>query len=161
MSKRCNGFSLIELIVIMVIMGILSAYASSRINFTSHSAAGCVETVKASIRMAQKLAIAQRSAVTVNVGDACEVTVGGENYPALTGVNVAYSGGVSNPEDLTNPGNVTFNGLGQPFLDVAAPMLSVPMTSVRIFTISGGDVVRYVCLEPETGYVHQGVENCV
>lgn len=156
MSKRCNGFSLIELIVIMVIMGILSVYVSSRINFASHSAAGCVETVKASIRMAQKLAIAQRNAVTVSVGSACEVTVGGENYPALTGVNVAYSDGVSNPEDLTNPGDVTFNGLGQPFLDTITPM-----TSVRIFIISGGDVIRYVCLEPETGYVHQGVENCV
>ncbi len=134
----CKGFTLIELIVIMVVIGILSATASSRLNFASHDAAGCAETVKASIRLAQKLAIAQRDpAMPVSVGNDCQVAVGGQTYPALTGVSV------------TNFGIVTFNGLGQP--SVAA---------VRTFTISGGDVIRYVCLEAETGYVHEEAASC-
>lgn len=155
MSKRCNGFSLIELIVIIVIMGILTAYAAARINFASHDAAGCAETVKASIRLAQKLAIAQRVPTTVSVSRACQVIVGGEIYPALTGVTVTYSGGVANLGGVAAPGNVTFNGLGQPFVDVITQM-----TTARIFTISGGDLTRYICLEAETGYVHEGTVNC-
>jgi prepilin-type N-terminal cleavage/methylation domain-containing protein len=139
MIKKCSGFTLIELILVMVLMGILSATALPRLNFSSHSAAGCAETVKASLRLAQKLAIAERaSAKLVTVANDCTVSVtGGETYPALTGVSV------------TNSGSVTFNGLGQPSL-----------VTVRTFTISGGDVIRYVCLEPETGYVHEETTSC-
>jgi len=138
MIKHCKGFTLLELIVIMVVIGILSATVSSRLNFASHDAAGCAETVKASIRLAQKLAIAQRaSAMPVSITNGCAVSVGSESYPALNDVSV------------TNFGIVTFNGLGQP--SVAA---------VRTFTISGGDVIRYVCLEAETGYVHEEAVSC-
>jgi MSHA pilin protein MshC len=138
MIKHCKGFTLIELIVIMVVIGILSATASSRLNFASHDAAGCTETVKASIRLAQKLAIAQRaSAMPVSITNDCAVSVGSESYPALIGVSV------------NNFGTVTFNGLGQP-----------SVVTVRTFTIFGGDIIRYVCLEAETGYVHEEAASC-
>lgn len=124
--------------MVMVIMSILSAYAAPRLNFSGHSAAGCVETLKASVRLAQKMAIAKRATpVAVTVSSACAVTVGSQSYPALTGVNV------------TNSGTVTFNGLGQP--SVAA---------ITTFAVTGGDVTRFVCLEPETGYVHEEAASC-
>ncbi len=143
MIKRCNGFTLVELVVIIVIISILSAYASSRLNFASHDAGGCAETVKASIRLAQKLAIAKRATpVTVSVALDCAVTVGTESFPALNGVSVI------------NSGSVTFNGQGQPFVG------GTLMGGVRTFTISGGDVTRFVCLEAETGYVHEEGASC-
>lgn len=138
MIKRCNGFTLIELILIIVIVSILAATAMSRLNFNSHAAAGCAETVKASLRLGQKLAVAQRALVTVSIGSTCQVTVGSETYPALNGVNV------------TNSGNVTFNGLGQPS----------SIAAIRTFTVSGGDLIRYICLEAETGYVHEEDASC-
>jgi len=143
MIKRCNGFTMIELVLVMVIVGILSASALPRLNFAGHAAGGCSETVKASIRLAQKLAIAKRAtSVTVSVNSDCSVTVGGESYPALSGVSV------------TNSTSVTFNGQGQPSIG------GTPMTAVRTFTITGGDVTRYVCLEAETGYVHEETASC-
>jgi prepilin-type N-terminal cleavage/methylation domain-containing protein len=138
MIKRCNGFTMIELVMVMVIIGILSAYALPRLNFAGHDANGCAETLKASIRLAQKLAIAQRAAATpVTVTSACAVSVGTDVYPALNGVTV------------TNFTTVTFNGQGQPSVG------DVLTTAVRAFTITGGDVSRVVFLEPETGYVHE------
>lgn len=145
MIKRCCGFTLIELVLVLVIIGILSASALSRLNFAGHDAAGCAETVKASIRLAQKLAIAQRAPatpVTVSVNGDCAVSVAGESYPALNSVSVA------------NAGTVAFNGLGQPSVG------GVLMTAVRTFIVSGGDVARYICLEAETGYVHEEAASC-
>jgi prepilin-type N-terminal cleavage/methylation domain-containing protein len=140
---RNSGFTLIELIVTMVIVSILAAYAYARLNFTSYNTGGCSETVKSSIRLAQKMAIAKRStALAVSVSGSCAVTVGADSYPALSGVSV------------TNSGTVTFNGLGQPSVG------GTPLAAVRTLTIAGGGVTRFVCLEPETGYVHEESASC-
>jgi MSHA pilin protein MshC len=141
MSKRCSGFSLIELVVIIVIIGILTAYASSRINFASHSAAGYAEIIKSSIRLAQKLAVAQRGEVTVTFA------VNPCNGSPVNGVQVdgEQCDPLPNGVSVNGLGSVTFDGLGRP--DVAA---------VTTVTVSGGgDVSRLICLEPETGYVHE------
>jgi MSHA pilin protein MshC len=153
MSKPCSGFSLIELVVIIVIMGILTAYASSRINFASHSAAGYAEIIKSSIRMAQKLAIAQRGEVTVTFAvnpcngspvDGVQVT-GEQCDPLPNGVTVTILTNSGEPPP-TALDNVTFNGLGRP----------TNITAMTTITVSGGgDVSRVICLEPETGYVHE------
>jgi MSHA pilin protein MshC len=143
MNKRGNGFTLIELVLIMVIMGILSAYAASRLNFASYDANGCAETLKASIRLAQKLAIAQRATpVAVSLTGNCTVAVGGNSYPGFNDVSV------------TNTGSLTFNGEGQPSFN------GTLMASVKTFTITGGTVTNYICLEAETGYVHQEPASC-
>lgn len=152
MSKRYSGFSLIELVVIIVIMGILIAYVSSRINFASHSAAGYAEIIKSSIRLAQKLAIAQRTTVTISIStNPCNgssvagIQVTGERCdPVPNGVTVTMltDSGDPPPTTLTN---ITFDGLGRP--DVIA------MTTITVS--GGGDVNRVICLEPETGYVYE------
>jgi MSHA pilin protein MshC len=140
MSKRCRGFSLIELVVIIVIMGILSTYASSRLNFASHDASGYAEIVKSSIRLAQKLAVAQRAAHTVTFPvNPC----GGS---PVNGLQVAGEQCVPVPNGVAVSGlsTITFDSLGRP--DVSA---------VTTITVSGGDVSRVIFLEPETGYVHE------
>lgn len=141
-EKNQRGYTLVELIVMLVVMGILAAYVSAKLDFAAYDAGGCADTVKASIRMAQKLAIAKRTSSTVSVAGSCAVSVGTESYPALNGVNV------------TNSGSVVFNGLGQPSVG------GTLMTAVRTFTITGGGITRYVCLEAETGYVHEESASC-
>jgi hypothetical protein len=134
-------------------MGILSAYASSRIDFASHSAAGHAEIIKSSIRMAQKLAVAQRTTVTVNFAvNPCNdspadgVQVTGEQCDLLPNgvtVTILTNSGTPPPTALTT---VTFDGLGRP----------TNVTAMTTITVSGGgDVNRVICLEPETGYVHE------
>jgi MSHA pilin protein MshC len=140
MSKRCRGFSLIELVVIIVIMGILSAYASSQLNFASHDASGYAEIVKSSIRLAQKLAVAQRAAHTVTFPvNPC----GGSS---VDGAQVAgeQCDPVPNGVAVSGLSTITFDGLGRP-----------DVSTVTTITVSGGDVSRVIFLEPETGYVHE------
>lgn len=139
MIKRCKGFTLVELVMIMVIIGIVSTSALPRLNFASHAAGGYAEIIKSSIRLAQKLAIAKRTTHTVTfLVNPCSggVQVTGEQCdPLPNGVTV------------TGLGSVTFDGLGRP--DVAA---------VTTITVSdGGEVSRIICLEPETGYVHEEI----
>lgn len=139
MIKRCQGFTLVELVMTMVILSILSAYALSRLDFAGHDASGYAEIVKSSIRLAQKLAVAQRQNVTVTniTGD---ISVGGTTNPIPDGVTVNV-----NPPPTPTSTSITFNALGRP----------ISITAITTITITGGDVSRVICLEPETGYVHE------
>lgn len=141
MIKYCKGFTLIELILVMVIVGILSASISSRLNFAGHNASGYAEIIKSSIRLAQKLAIAKRAtsvSVTFSVNPFGGCTVNGVQ---VTGEQCDP---LPNGVAVNGLGTVTFDGLGRP--DVAV---------TTTITVSGGDVSRVICLEPETGYVHE------
>lgn len=65
---RARGFTLIELIMVMVLLGILAAYAAPRIfNRADFDARGFHDETLALLRYAQKSAIAQRRAVCVNL----------------------------------------------------------------------------------------------
>lgn len=136
MIDQSRGFTLVELIVMMVVMGVLAAYVGAKLNFSSHDAEGYAQTMKASIRLAQKLAIARRTAVTVTLTP--HVAVGSETYPKPGGVAVSGA-----------PASITFDGLGRP--DIA---------TVTAITVSGGDVSRLICVEPQTGYVHEEHATC-
>jgi MSHA pilin protein MshC len=140
MNKSCSGFSMIELIVIIVIAGILTVSATSRLNFAGHDAAGYAEIVKSSIRLAQKLAIARRSTVTINF------SVNPCNGLEVNGIQVTgeQCDTLPNGVSVTGPNSVTFDGLGRP-----------NVIAVTAITVSGGDVSRVICLEPQTGYVHE------
>ncbi len=135
-----RGFTLIELIMIIVIVGIVAVVATSSFNNTGFNSRGFADQVQASLRYAQKTAIAQRGTVCVRLA-AGGVTL---SAPACGGAAMALPTGgntivAPNGVTLAPAVDITFDALG-----------STPIT--RTISITG--VTNNIIVEAETGYVH-------
>ncbi len=141
-----TGFTLVETIVVLVILGILALVAIPRFFARADfDALAFYDRSLAAVRYAQKVAIAQRRLVFV-VPTATTVSVCFDSAACSTPVIDPSSGSalaVSAPAGLSvssSAGNISFNGLGQPS---AGTTFTISGTPARTFTV-----------EQETGYVH-------
>jgi len=144
--RLATGFTITELVVVIVIAAILAAIAISRVNTTSFNATGYANQVSAAIRYAQKIAVSQRRNVRVTVsGSSVSLT-----YPDL-GQPVRKPPD-TDPFTLSIPSNVTLGGT-LPSSFTFSP-LGRPDAGGTL-TVSGGDIPTItITVEVETGYVH-------
>jgi MSHA pilin protein MshC len=145
-NSNQQGFTLIELIMTMVIVGIIAVVATPRLLGTSvFKSRGFADQVQATLRYAQKAAIAQHRFVCVAfTGTSITLSIGATTAcgtPLLSPTGGAYV--VNAPTDITFaavPAAFSFNALGQP--------TNAPQT----INISGA--TNGITIEAETGYVH-------
>lgn len=158
-TQRVRGFTLIELIMVLVLLGILAAYAAPRIfNRGDFDARGMHDMSLAYLRYAQKTAIAQRRTVCVAFA-ANGMTLRVANAAGATdcAAGVALNGpdgnpGLAGPVNYTaTPDNMAFDALGQPLSGVAATLGAVLNAATAINVVGAG---RTVTIEAGTGYVH-------
>ena len=156
-----RGFTLIELIITIVLLGILAVVAAPRIfNNTDFYARGFHDETMALLRYAQKTAVAQRRTVCVtftvaSVSTASLRTASAAAIPAcdvdLVGPRGDMPGKVTSRSGVnysaTPPSTLSFDGLGQPLDSSGAPT-----TAARTITVSGSG--RVITIEAFTGYVH-------
>lgn len=152
--RTCNhGFTLIELIMVLVLLGVLAIVLVPRLNTRDFDARGFHDETLALMRYAQKTAIAQRRTVCVAFGPGLvaltiTATAGSTSCPgnALVGPRGESSAQVSARAGVTfvvQPGDFYFDGLGQP-------------SAGRSFQVTGnGSLVgKTITVEAGTGYVH-------
>ncbi len=166
------GFTLVELIIVMVLVGILSALGAGRFfDRKGFDAAGFAEQSRSMLRHAQKLAIAQNRNVHVRV-EASSISLcfvagacpAASRVPAPSGGNsgsratVAACGsstwlcegrpqGVTLAAGTALPAALSFDPLGRPVATTGA------FTGFTL-TIGGADTPITVNVAPETGYVY-------
>lgn len=158
--KHCymiqRGFTLVELITVMVIMGVLAALAAPRFFVRdAFDSRGFYDQTLSTLRHAQKIAIAQHRLVCVAfAANSITLTID-SNTPADGACNAAAaipSGNLTSPGGVTPyvvnaptgityapvPAGFTFNALGRP-------------SAGRIISVNGYATV--ITVEAETGYV--------
>ncbi|MBI5912078.1 MAG: type II secretion system protein [Betaproteobacteria bacterium] len=160
---RSLGFTLVELIVVMVVLGILAAVFIPRSGNDAIILSTQAEQFAADIRYAQSLAMTQGwsgvsarryrinfTATTYNFTDVSGVAV---PHPSGTTGSIAFTGGVSIspfPAPALPNNVVTFDGLGRPYTDASATTL---LASTATISLARGSVTRAVQVSPETGMV--------
>lgn len=164
-GRPAQGFTLIELIMVIVIMGVLAVFAAPRIfNSDDFYARGFHDETLGLLRFAQKAAIAQRRTVCVTVTaaaparttlsidsastGACNTALVSPNKTCIVpGIGstacIEARAGISYSTTPVSLTSVTFNGLGQP--DARA--------AFQVNTLAGA-AGNSIIVEAETGYVH-------
>lgn len=145
---RRRGFTLIELIMVIVIVGILAVFVAPRFfDAGVFRSRGFADQVAASLRYAQKVAIAQRrfvcAAFTANsvtlttgptaaCGTALQSPTGDPSYVVAAPANTTFA---------AVPANFSFDPQGSPSFAVTSTV-----------TVTGA--ANPITIEAETGYVH-------
>ena len=136
MHQRAAGFTLIELVVVLVLLGIISMYAAPK--FTGrggYSEMTARQDIKQSIRYAQQLAMSQTDRAITFVTSVSSIDV------RNNGASVGNGYPKTIPTDVTlNSAALTFNRLGA--------------TSAATITATGTVQALNVCVNGTTGYAY-------
>jgi MSHA pilin protein MshC len=178
-GRFCAGFTTVELITVIVLMGILGAIGVSRFfDNTVFESRAYADQAKAVIRYAQKLAIAQNRAIFVRANGnsfavcsgatclAAELVAapGGSNSGSAATRNACQGnatwmceGRPANVAVVVNPplaanGVFFFDAMGRPYNggDAVNGLSTFQQTT---FTFSSGASAFPIVIWPETGYV--------
>ena len=151
-TRRSRGFTLVELVLVIVMLGIISFVASGRISDRDQvNARGFADQVASTLRFAQKAAIAQRRNVYVNIDTT------NRRVRACLDTSSSCATPISSPAggalDITGATAVTLtSGTAQFYFDaLGRPSFSSSVT----LTASANGSTFNVIVETDSGYVRR------
>jgi len=146
-GSRQQGFSLIELVAVIVIIGALAVFAAPRLNIQGLNDYSVHAELLSAARSAQKTAVASRCPVTFSLNasdDAYSVAYVKTAEPCDSSNELLARSGVESA--IASDKSVRFDGFGVP-VDASGHRL----TTITTINLAGG---REINIEPRTGYVH-------
>ena len=149
-KDQTKGFSLIELVVVIVLVSILAVFAIPKLNIDIFKQSGYVQQAAAAIRFAQKQAIASGCQITVSI------TAGG---CSLNWYNPSANGSCPvNNTSIANPGTGD-NNFCSNSTPASSAGLPVRFSFDKIGRPSSAQTInlgnRTIKVEAETGYTHE------
>lgn len=153
MEKK-SGFTLIELIIVIVIMAVVSAYVVARWPGTNINLNAQAQQLASAVRYTQSLALSQGQryrlnltsssySITTTGGTAVADLVTGSNSTSISsGITVAWT---NLPNAL-----LAFDGNGSPYTDSTATTLLATNATI---TLTQNSVTRTLTITPQTGRV--------
>jgi len=148
-AAHLSGFTLVELISVIVIAGILAAVAARRFfSANTFASRGYFDAASGFLRYAQKLAVARHGGIVVLV-DSDGLTLCGVTTSPCPSANQIPGPDGSSPYQLSVPNGVTQVGN---VTSISFDAQGRPSTGASL-TLTG-DQTRTLIVEAETGYVH-------
>lgn len=150
--RHATGFTLVELVLVIVLAGILSFFAGARISDRHQAnARGFADQVASTLRFAQKAAVAQRRNVYVNIDTATR------RVRACLDVATSCASPLSSPAggslDVAGPTGVALTSASTQFSFDALGRPS--FASNLTLTTSANGLTFSVIVETESGYVRR------
>jgi MSHA pilin protein MshC len=150
---RVRGFTLTELVVVIVIIGVLAVVALPRMfSRRTYDALRFYDEVQSAVRYAQKVAIAQRCSpvrVQTTASSIQLSIIGTAGCPVTTDTPIAIPG--TSGGALPAPTGVTLTAATFSFDGTGRPSFASPLT---VAVTATGEPTRSFVVEQETGYVH-------
>jgi len=147
---RNRGFTLTELVAVLVIVAVLAVFASGVFNRRAFDTASFADQARIQLAYAQKVAIAARRNVTVTVaGNAITLTMCAD---AACGTSVPVPSPQGEPTFVrAAPSGVT---VAPATTFTFSPLGDTNLASNLTLTVTG-DGIRTITVESTTGYVHE------
>ncbi len=149
--RACGGFTMVELILVMVIAGIIAAVAVPRlIGRNGFDTRGFNDQLGTTVRFAQKLAIAQRRDVVVQLTTSTATLCYVVTVPCPAASRAPGPGG-EKPYTVTAPNGVAIaSAVGALAFDAAGRPNTAALLDIQV----NGAGAYHVWVEQETGYIH-------
>jgi MSHA pilin protein MshC len=152
-----RGFTLVELVMVIVIAGVLAIFAAPRVlSSNDFHARGFSDETQALLRFAQKTAVAQRrtvcvafaaGSVTLSIASAAATFTCDSSLAGPRGESPARASARSGVTYSALPTDFNFDGLGQPLTSTG---LAQATQTIRVSNASS-----VITVETVTGYVHE------
>lgn len=153
LAQGVRGFTLIELIMVLILVGILAVFAAPRLADNDFEARGFHDGTLALLRYAQKTAIAQRRTVCVAfTANSATLTIASAANTSNCDTNLAGPDGTMPGRVAAAPG-IAYQAVPGPFFFTALGQPSLPL-ALQV-TQAGTPIGVAITVEAETGYVHE------